>query len=43
MRDRRTSTDVTFIVGAAVILIGIIFVSVAFGIAPAVDPAFVAP
>jgi hypothetical protein len=44
LNERRSPSDVAFIVGATIALIGLAIVSVVLGVAPAVDPAiFVAP
>jgi hypothetical protein len=39
MRGKRKPIDLTFIVWATIILVGLAFLSVALGVAPAIEPA----
>ena len=39
MRGKGKPVDVTFVVWAAIILVGLVFLSVAFGVALAIEPA----
>jgi hypothetical protein len=44
MRGKRKQIDITFVVWATVILVGLAFLSVALGVAPTTEPAiFIEP
>jgi hypothetical protein len=44
MRDRKKATSVSLLLWAAIILVGLAFLSVASGVAPVVEPAiFISP